>query len=242
MIPILIGCECSGAVRRAFRAKGFDAWSCDLKPAEDGDPHHITGDLRQAIKARPWAALICFPDCTYLCTSGLHWIARGRIEKDGRARAVHHAEALAFVRFLLGADVPHIALENPVGAIGSKIREAQQSIQPYQYGHDASKRTCLWLKNLPPLVGTRYILPRAVCQNEKCGAVEMGACELVERALARGCIECGSKCLPRWANQTDSGQNKLSPSKKRAADRARTYSGIAQAMADQWAPAILSQN
>lgn len=162
----------------------------------------------------------------YVCTSGLHWIARGRIEADGRPRAIHHAEALDFARLLLDAPIHQIALENPVGAIGSKIRAATQSIQPYNFGEDASKRTCLWLKNFPPLRATKHIPPRYVCQD--CGFT-------LYQGWAGDACACGSiKFRPRWANQTDSGQNKLPPSDTRGHDRSLTYQGIADAMADQW--------
>jgi hypothetical protein len=115
---------------------------------------------------------------------------------------------LEFVRKLLDAPIPRIALENPVGRIGTQIRPATQFIQPYQFGEDASKRTGLWLKNLPPLQETKRFPGRWVTYNNK----------LVER----------------WSNQTDSGQNRLGPSETRSADRARTYLGIANAMAKQW--------
>lgn len=218
---ILIACEASGVVRDAFIRRGIDAWSCDLKPSEGRQANHLQGDVRDALAGnlwrfdavsaftdrrptwRTWAALIAFPDCTFLCSSGLHWNRR-RPE-----RAAQTADALAVVRLLLSADIPLIALENPVGRIGAAIRKADQIIQPYQFGHDASKQTALWLKGLPALVPTQYIRPRLV-------------------ADAHG------RLRPRWANQTDSGQNRLAPSPGRATERARTYEGIAEAMAEQW--------
>lgn len=198
---LLVACEFSGVVRRAFTARGWDAWSCDLLPAEDGDPKHIQGDVR-AVLADGWDLLIAHPPCTYLCSSGLHWNTRvpGRAEKT--------EEALAFVKTLLAAPVPRIALENPVGCIGTRIRPADQIIQPYQFGHDASKQTCLWLVNLPTLSPTAHVAPRMV------------------------------NGRPRWGNQTDSGQNRLGPSADRWAKRSETYTGIAQAMADQWGPVV----
>jgi hypothetical protein len=142
--------------------------------------------------------MIAHPPCTYLCSSGLHWNKR----RPGRAEETE--KALEFVRRLLDAPMPRIALENPVGCISTRIRPYDQAIQPYQFGHDASKKTCLWLKNLPPLRPTKMVEPRMV--NGK----------------------------PRWGNQTDSGQNKLPPSADRWAIRSETYQGIAQAMAEQW--------
>ena len=184
-------------MRRAFRALGHDAWSCDLLPAEDGSRYHLQCDVREVID-RGWDLMIAHPDCTYLCNSGRHW------NKRVPGREAKTDEALAFVRMLMAAPVPQIAVENPVGRIGTAIRPADQYIQPHEYGHDASKRTGLWLKNLPCLKPTAHVPPRIVN---------------------------GKK---RWANQTDSGQNKLAPSENRWMDRARTYSGWADAMAHQW--------
>lgn len=202
---ILIGCECSGALRRAFRERGFDAWSCDLKASEDGSPHHLQRDLREVICDWPdrWALMIAHPDCTYLSVSGLHWNKRGRMV-DGRPRAELTEEALAFVRFLMGCPIRRKVIENPISCISSRIRKPDQIIQPYMFGDDASKATCLWLENMPKLKPTRFVEPRVVSGRR------------------------------RWANQTDSGQNRLAPSATRAADRARTYPGIAAAAAEQW--------
>lgn len=204
---ILIACEYSGRVRSAFRRLGFEAWSCDFLPAEDGSEYHYQCDLREVV-GLGWDLLICHPECTYLASSGLHW--NGRV--PGRAEKTE--EALAFVKFLLDLPIPRIALENPQGCISTRIRPADQYIQPYEFGDDASKKTGLWLKGLPLLRGTQYVEPRWV----SCG---------------------GEKPKPRWANQTDSGQNKLPPSEDRWKDRARTYPGIAAAMATQWGAALL---
>ncbi|MDX9690514.1 MAG: hypothetical protein RBT70_08680 [Alphaproteobacteria bacterium] len=151
--------------------------------------------------------LIAFPDCTYLTASGLHW--NGRVE----GRADKTEQALEFVRRLMDADIPQIAIENPVGCISSRIRKPDQSIQPYEFGEDASKRTCLWLKNLPILKP-----PRGMRVPGRLSEWPAGSGRMVER----------------WANQTDSGQNALSPSDKRAEERSRTYWGIALQMAEQW--------
>jgi hypothetical protein len=196
---VLVGCECSGVVREAFRRRGYNAYSCDLKPAEDGSRWHLQMDVRRAVRERrQWALAIFHPNCQYLCSSGLHW------NKKDPARRALTEEALVFVAELLSADIPLIALENPIGCISSRIRKPDQIIQPYQFGHDASKATCLWLKGLDKLQPTIYVAPRIVDGKS------------------------------RWANQTDSGQNRLGPSDHRAADRARTYTGIAEAMADRW--------
>lgn len=199
---VLVACEYSGTVRDAFRALKHDAWSCDLLPSDVGGPH-IQGDALEAIRKQRWDLLIAHPPCTYLCNSGLHWNKRvpGREQKT--------IEALAFFEALLNAPVPRVAIENPIGKASTVVRKPDQIIQPYEFGHDASKATCLWLRNLPLLQPTKHVEPRWV----------MGP--------------SGVK-LPRWSNQTDSGQNKLPPSKDRWKIRSTTYAGIAVAMADQW--------
>ena len=193
---VLIACEYSGTVRDAFIAAGHDAMSCDLLPTEKQGPHY-QGDVRDVLNDG-WDLMIAHPDCTYLCSSGLHWNKRvpGRADKT--------EAALEFVRLLMDAPIPKIAIENPMGCIGTRIRKADCYIHPYEFGHDASKKTGLWLKGLPPLKPTQKVEPRWV------------------------------EGKPRWANQTDSGQNRLGPSEDRWKERARTYSGWAEAMANQW--------
>ena len=193
-------CEFSGTVRDAFIRKGHDAISCDLLPTEAPGPH-ITGDCLQ----QDWSGfdlLICHPPCTYLCSSGLHR------NKGDQSRQLKTIEAVAFVETLMHIDCERIAIENPIGCLSTRIRKPEQIIQPYQYGHDASKSTCLWLKNLQPLTFTRCVNPRIAWQE--------------------------GKPYMRWDNQTDSGQNRLGPSEDRWAKRSLTYPGIAEAMADQW--------
>ena len=169
--------------------------SCDILPT-DRPGKHYQGDVRDVLDDG-WDLMICHPPCTYLSVSGIHWNNRGRGWEETE-------KALDFVRLLMGANIPRIALENPVSIISSRIRKPDQIIQPHHYGHDASKATCLWLKNLPKLQATETIPPRIV--NGKA----------------------------RWANQTDGGQNKLAPSDDRWKLRSTTYQGIAEAMADQW--------
>ena len=146
---ILVACEYSGIVRDAFIALGHDAMSCDLLPTERPGPHY-QGDIFDII-GEGWDLMIAHPPCTYLAGSGLHW--NGRV--PGRAELTE--EALEFVRRLLDAPIPKIALENPVGCISSRIRKPDQIIQPWHFGDDASKKTCLWLKELPLLKGTNRL-------------------------------------------------------------------------------------
>lgn len=148
---VLVACEFSGAVRRALRERKHDAWSCDLLPAEDGSPHHLQCDVL-GLLGDGWDMLIAHPPCTHLAVSGARWF-KEKLEQQ--------AHALEFVRTLLAAPVPRIALENPVSIISSRIRKPDQILQPWQFGHGETKATCLWLKNLPRLRPTRIVSGRA---------------------------------------------------------------------------------
>jgi hypothetical protein len=194
---ILVACECSGIVRDAFTKRGHDAVSCDILPSERPGKHIVGSVLDHQVANAGWDLMIAHPDCTFLTVSANAWSGvEWRIE--ARLAAMH------FVRSLWAFPVPRICIENPIGVLSTFWRRPDQTIQPNQFGHDASKSTCLWLKGLPPLRPTGFVEPRMV--NGK----------------------------PRWSNQTDSGQNKLTPSDDRWLERARTYEGIADAMAEQW--------
>jgi hypothetical protein len=201
---VLVACEYSGVVRDAFLRRGHYAVSCDLLPCDSlnsGD--HYQGDVRNVLE-NDWDLMIAHPPCTYLCSSGLHW------NKRVAGRQALTDEALDFIRLLLDAPIERIALENPVGCISTQIRKPNQIIQPYMFGDDASKQTCLWLKNLPPLVPT-------------------------ERVAGRMVTTPSGKVVERWSNQCDNyGQDKTPPSADRWKIRSTTYAGIAKAMADQW--------
>ena len=189
---VLIACEYSGTVRDAFRALGHDAWSCDLLPCDADPKHHIHGDVMEVLGAG-WDLMIAHPPCTHLAVSGARWFKDKREEQQ---------QALDFVRDLLAAPIPRIALENPVSIISSRIRKPDQIIQPWMFGHEATKTTCLWLEGLPLLVPTQI--------------VGKG-----ERHITKS-----GKSLPKWYN--------LPPSKDRWKIRSETFSGIANAMAEQW--------
>jgi len=146
-MKILVACEYSGRVREAFRKLGHDAWSCDLLPSDDNSPYHIQGDVLELLD-KGWDMMIAHPPCTHLAVSGARWF------KDKQQEQV---EALEFVRTLLNAPIPKIALENPVSIISTKIRKPNQIIQPWQFGHGETKATCLWLKNLPELQPTNIV-------------------------------------------------------------------------------------
>lgn len=150
---VLVACEFSGVVRRAFRALGHDAWSCDLLPAEDESDFHIQEDAVSASREFAWDLMIAHPPCTDLAVSG----ARHFAEKiaDGRQQ-----RALDFVQALMDAPIERIAIENPISIISSRIRKPDQIIQPWQFGHGETKATCLWLKNLPLLAPTDIVSGR----------------------------------------------------------------------------------
>ena len=147
---VLIGCEYSAVVRDAFTAQGHYAMSCDLLPTESAVGPHFQGDIFDVL-GWDWNLAIFHPPCTHLAISGARWFKDKRHEQD---------VALEFVRRLLDAPVPHIALENPVSIISSRIRKPDQVIQPWQYGHGETKATCLWLKGLPPLTPTNVVAGR----------------------------------------------------------------------------------
>lgn len=153
MLRVLVACEFSGTVRRAFRALGHEAWSCDLLPAEDGNSaHHFMHDVREVIYSwdADWDLMIAHPPCTHLAVSGARWF---------KSKQREQAEALDFVRSLMEAPIPRIAIENPVSIISSRIRKADQTVQPWHFGMREAKATCLWLKNLPKLVATDVVGP-----------------------------------------------------------------------------------
>lgn len=250
---ILVACEYSGRVRKAFAARGWDAWSCDLLPSETPGQHY-QGDVADMLAQR-WDLMIAHPPCTHLAGSGARHFA------SKQASGVQQ-EALAFVQMLLGASVKYIALENPVSVISSRIRKPSQIIQPWWFGEDASKKTCLWLKGLPNLTPylptvkppkgwSKVMCAADMLECEDCGEPFCPECndhyadcecigpteDEVEYKMVDGVL-FGTRETPapkmRWGNQTESGQNNLGPSPTRWKERSRTYEGIAQAMADQW--------
>ena len=204
-LRVLIGCECSGAVRRAFRELGHDAWSCDLKAAEDGSRFHIKGDVLEAI-GFGWDIGIFHPTCRYLANSGSKHLYLGMKKENGRdeERFRNMRAGAEFFNFCLDAQIPAVAVENPImhghAARIVGIRPAQ-IIQPWQFGHKETKATCLWLRGLPALVPTDVVGPPPINRQER------KSWERVFRAP---------------------------PGPDRETDRSRTYAGIAAAMAAQW--------
>jgi site-specific DNA-cytosine methylase len=145
-MKILVACEMSGIVRDSFIARGHDAWSCDLLPTERPGPHRQC-DVFKVLDER-WDMMIAFPPCTHLAVSGARWFKDKKQEQN---------DAVEFVRALMGANIPKIAIENPIGILSTRIRKPDQIIQPWQFGHGETKATCLWLKNLPKLVPTNIV-------------------------------------------------------------------------------------
>jgi hypothetical protein len=194
---VLVACEFSGIVRDAFAAKGHDAWSCDLLPSESPGGQHRQCDIFKILDEH-WDLLIAFPPRTHLAVSGARWFKDKRIEQ---------CEAVQFVRELMGARIEKIAIENPVGILSTRIRKPDQIVQPWMFGHDASKKTCLWLKNLPLLVPTNVITKERYAN---------------QFADGQNAVRGKNGKLLGWNDP------------ECAKERSRTYQGIAQAMADQW--------
>lgn len=199
---VLVACERSGVVRRAFRARGHDAWSCDLEPADDRSRWHFRGDaIQAAYQLAPWDLLIGHPECTYLANSGAKHLYAGMSAANGpnADRWAMMGAAAQFFLALWNAPIRKIALENPIMLGHPKrlfgIPEPTQILQPWQFGHGETKATCLWLKNLPPLVPTNIVEGR-------------------EQRVFR-----------------------MAPGPERKRERSRTFEGIAEAMAAQWAEA-----
>ena len=204
---ILVACEWSGTLRDAFNARGHHATSCDILPSATPGRHY-QGDARDVI-GDGYDMLVSFPPCTYLSSCQL-WRCKPEHDKQYPARQNKSDAALEFVRDLMAAPVSRQALENPRGRIGSAIRKADQEIHPYQFGHDVSKTTGLWLDGLDKLTPdpADYIEPQI--------------------------IEYKGKPARRWSNQSPCGADKMGPSKDRGHKRGKTYEGIAEAMADTW--------
>ena len=251
---VLIACEYSGRVRSAFAAMGHDVLSADFELSEDNSAYHYQGDCFDLINDQHFDLMIAHPPCTYLSVSGMHWTTRGL--RDPKLTE----DALVFVKRLMDAPIDKIVIENPISVISSRIRKPDQIIQPWWFGENASKKTCLWLKNLPKLeLNINQVVP------PKGWSKVMGACDMLECECCGEpfCPECNAhyadcECIgpteddctfkevdgvmfgtrlnpiPKmiWGNQTPSGQNKLGPSPDRWKERSRTYEGIARAMAE----------
>ena len=205
-MKILIGCETSGTVRNAFIDNGHDAWSCDILPADDQTNRHIQDDIRNVLKMEAWDLLmVAHPPCTRLCNSGVRWLHKAPPGKTVQEMWEELDEGAALFSDLWNADIPRIAIENPIMHKHAKARIENfepfaQSVQPYEFADsvaaedNVSKRTCLWLKNLPLLQKTSDLT----------------------RETARHDIHLASPGPDRWKF------------------RSKFHKGLAQAMAEQW--------
>ena len=208
---VLVACEESQAVTKAFRKLGHEAYSCDIQECSGDNPEwHIKGDAIQEAYSGKYDLMIAHPPCTYLAVSGARWM----YNKDGsvnKERLTNQRKALNFVQKLMDAPIEKIAIENPVSVISSQIRKPDQIIQPYEYGHSEAKKTCLWLKNLPLLQSTKIV--------DKGEFVEWVDKNGKKKRQAKWYLDVLTKA------KTKAERQKL---------RSKTYQGIADAIANQW--------
>lgn len=238
-LNVLVACEESQRVCEEFRKLGHNAYSCDLLQCSGGHPEwHFKQDVLQVIKNKGsllqsgedyyldgnWDLMIAHPPCTYLAVSGAKWyyhpedkhlpIEQRRPHPSFPNRAEDRELAVAFFSQLANADIPYIAIENPVGIINTRWRKPDQVVQPYHFGDSASKKTCLWLKNLPPLEYTNVVDPG----------------EYIEFS--------SGKRIPKWYSD---GLTKTKSAEERRTWRSKTFPGFAKALAKQWSEYIIQQ-
>ncbi len=228
-MKILVACEESQAVCKAFRERGHEAYSCDIIECSGGHPEwHIQGDVLKILNPSQisnsfygivfrtadgeahriegkWDMIIAFPPCTYLTVTGNRWFDVIRYGRDAQDRWLERCKAIIFFLQLAFTDCDKVVVENPIGIMNSHFRKPDQIIQPYEFGHKARKATCLWLKNVPKLKPTEIVKP-----------------EIYSYVAANGRVKTDS----RWRSQLN-GED-------RAKHRSKTFSGVAKAMAEQW--------
>lgn len=225
-MKVLIACEESQTVCTAFRERGHEAYSCDVIPCSGGHPEwHVMGDCLNILSGgrfvtmdrtihyvERWDMIIAHPPCTYLTISGNRWFNVERYGDAARQRYKDRYSAIVFFMEMITADADMVAVENPIGIMNTCYRKADQIIQPFMFGHPYAKSTCLWLKNLPPLMPTQWEEP--------------------ERIHSKG--KTGGYSGPSWMVKDENGKvlSWRDPRTKRA--RSKTYEGIAKAMAEQW--------
>ena len=211
-MKVLIACEESQEVCKAFRELGIEAYSCDLKDCSGGHPEwHLKMDVFQAIQLKKWDLMIAHPPCTFLATSGNRWM-NDKVHYPNRAK--DREEAIEFFLKIANADIEHIAIENPIGVMSSVWKKPTQIIQPYLFGDRAQKTTCLWLKNLPSLNPTNI--------------VDKGEFHITRNG----------KKQPQW--YYDALWSKTQDDRRTI--RSKTFPGIAKAMANQWSKYIKENN
>lgn len=232
MKNILIACEESQEICKAFRALGHNAFSCDIIEPSGGHPEwHILGDCLPYINGNckfktmdnqeheisdPWDLLIAHPPCTRLAVSGNRWYNVERYGDAARQKLKEREEAADFFMKFINADCPHIAVENPIGVMNTRYRKPNQIIQPYWFGHPVSKSTCLWLKNLPLLEPTNMVEP--------------------EKIRSKGAS--GGYSGNSWQVYDENGKVLKYNDPRTAAARSKTFPGVAAAIAEQWSDKI----
>ena len=223
-MKVLVACEESQRVCTAFRQRGHEAYSCDIQEPSGGHPEwHILGDALKAVEGGSvttmdgkeheigkWDLLIAHPPCTFLTVSGNRWFNVERYGGRAVERLKNRKEAAEFFMAFVNADIPRVCVENPVGYMSTHYRKPDCIVQPYEFGHHARKKTCLWLKNLPPLIPTDVV--------------------------SLGEILPGGYSVGAYANYATDENGKILPwnDPRTAKARSKTFSGIAAAMADQW--------
>lgn len=223
-MKVLIACEESQEVCKAFRSRGHEAYSCDVQEPSGGHPEwHILGDALEALNVGKivtmdgiehnvgkWDMLIAHPPCTFLTVSGNRWFNVERYGDKAVERLKARKEAAEFFMAFIQADIPRVCVENPVGYMSTHYRKPDCIVQPYQFGHHARKSTCLWLKGLPKLIPTDIVDPGEI---DKYGFSEGSALQMARDENGK---------ILRWNDP------------RTAKARSKTYPGIAKAMAEQW--------
>lgn len=204
-MKILVACEESQAVCKAFRDKGHEAYSCDIEPCSGGFPEwHLQQDVVPLL-SKKWDMIIAFPPCTYLTNTGNKWFNVERFGYKAIQRKYDRESAVDFFMLFANADCEKIAIENPIGCMSTRFRKPNQIIQPYMFGHPERKSTCLWLKGLPELIPTNVV-----------------EFNIIQYKNGKGTDS-------PWHMNTMS-----LPPKERAKARSKTFPGVALAMAEQW--------
>jgi len=232
-MKILIGCEESQAVTIAFRKLGHEAFSCDLQDCTGGRPEwHIKKDIFEVIEEQQWDMAIFFPPCTYLTVTANKWLKDQPPLKSGalvgKERREARKKAIDFFIKLHKCNIKRIAIENPIGCINTEYMKPTQIIQPYYFGDEARKTTCLWLKNLPPLYHNKT--PNLFDENIS----HVGKGELTEWISKEG----RAKSQPKWYANAKHGKK----FGERSKERSKTFPAIAKAMAIQWSEFLLSES
>ena len=204
-MKVLVACEFSQVVTKAFRDKGHEAYSCDILPTDGNSNWHIQDDVMNHLKDG-WDLMIAHPPCTYLSNAGIGWFNEEKYGDKAKQRKLSRLDAHQFVMLLFNSNIPKICIENPTGWLNSHWRKPDQIIQPYQFGDTESKRTCLWFKNLPLLKHTKIVKPKIY-----------------------GYYKTGNK-----KGQPIYGNSWQKRSSDRWKERSITFQGIADAMAEQW--------